>query len=276
MKKYAWLLIACFLFSNTAAFAGNAEIMMMPTRVVMDAQARYSTVQLKNIGKATGNFSVNLVDMEMTESGTIVPLAPNRTDPYSAIPYLHISPRSITLKPGESQVVRLVLRKPEALQTGEYRSHLRVKIENDNVEESENAANVEKKKGITVKTNLVIYVPVIFRHGETQFAAQIADPRLVYDKEGRVSLNLYLLREGNRSVLGDFSIIYKEAGGKSRLLQFYPGIAIYRPTNRRLVSIPIDLPKNTRLGDGTLEIRYSAQESEGGKILATKAINTIK
>ena len=34
------------------------------------------------------------------------------------------SPRQITLQPGTAQVVRLMVRKPEGLAEGEYRSHL--------------------------------------------------------------------------------------------------------------------------------------------------------
>src|ERR1017187_6387753 len=93
----------------------TAEITMLPTRIVMEKDDRFATVTVKNTGQATGNFTTELVDMQMKEEGMVVPVDAGQTDPYSAIPYVHLAPRSFTLKPGEDQNVRLLLRKPESL-----------------------------------------------------------------------------------------------------------------------------------------------------------------
>ena len=43
------------LLLPVAALAGNrAEVMMLPTRVVMGSDDRYATVVIKNVGQATG------------------------------------------------------------------------------------------------------------------------------------------------------------------------------------------------------------------------------
>jgi hypothetical protein len=265
---FKWLFVFAFLCTPWPLWAANqAEVMMLPTRVVMENKDRTATVVIKNVGQATGNFSVTLIDMKMEESGMVVPVEGEKSAEYSAIPYIRIAPRSMTLKPNESQNVRLMLRIPEGLENGEYRAHLRVKIENDNVDDSGQPINT-KDVAIAVKANLVLIIPVIIRHGETSLVMQIDSPKITHDSSGAPQLDMYLKREGNRSSMGDVSVNYSAASGKPQLLKFFPGVPVYRPTPRRFISIPLDVPKGVTLSSGSLHITYDAQEKEGGQTLA--------
>ncbi len=116
----------------------------------------------------------------------------------------------------------------------------------------------------------MLIIPVIFRHGETSYGIQIDAPKLSRDASGAAALEMYLLRTGNRSSMGDFSIDYIAPDGKSQLLKFFPGVPVYRPTERRFVSVPLDVPAGMNLKQGSLKIVYSEQEKEGGKVLAEK------
>lgn len=261
-----------FLLMPLPLWAGErAEVMMLPTRVVMENKDRYATVVIKNVGQATGNFSVGLIDMQMREDGMVVPVEEGTTAAYSAIPYVRIAPRSMTLQPGEVQNVRLMLRFPENLEDGEYRAHLRVKIENDNVDASGQPVT-SKEVTIAVRANLVLIIPVIVRHGDTSFAMQIESPKVSHDASGTPMLDMYLGRDGNRSSMGDISVNYVAADGKTQLLRFFPGVPVYRPTPRRFISIPLDVPKGMTLSTGSLHITYAAQEKEGGGVLAEKTM----
>jgi hypothetical protein len=244
--------------------------MMLPTRVIMENSDRFTTVVIKNVGNATGNFSVDMIDMEMKEDGLVVPLEEGKADAYSAIPYLRVAPRSITLKPGETQNVRVMLRKPETLAPGEYRSHMRVKLDNDNVEGTEeNEEKPVKEAQISVKANLVLIIPVIVRHGETTMSVKIDSPKLAHDAHGKPQLDLALLLEGTRSSMGDFVISYMASDNKSQVIKNFPGVPVYRSVARRQVSIPMDdIPAGVNLSTGKLDIVYQAQEKEGGKKLA--------
>jgi hypothetical protein len=277
MKKILFLLLAMTTLCPQISWAGQrAEVMVLPTRIVMENKDRYTTVIIKNTGDATGNFSVDMIDMTMQEDGMVVPLEKGGGDPYSAIPYLRIAPKSMVLKPGEAQNVRIMLRKPEGLQPGEYRSHIRVKIENDNVEpsrspgkEATQAPKAPKESQITVKTNLVLIIPVIVRNGETSLSLWMASPKIIRSAKGVPALKVTLLRQGNRSSMGDFNVTYNAPGGKPQIIKRFPGIPVYRSVNQRTVLIPMDdIPKGINLSTGKLDITYSAQEKEGGKKLA--------
>lgn len=271
MKTILWLLVVLGILLPQTAWANRAEIMLIPTRVVMENKDRYTTIVIKNIGNATGYFSVDMIDMAMKEDGIVVPLEEGKTDPYSAIPYLRAAPKSITLKPGEAQNVRVMLRKPDTLPAGEYRSHMRVKVEDDNVEATEaRAANPEQKDAqIQVKANLVLIIPVIVRHGETTLSVKIESPEILRDSKGRPQIGMSLLRDGTRSSMGDFTFSYTAPGGKAQQIKTFPGIPVYRSIARRQVVIPLDdIPAEVDLTKGKLDIVYSAQEKDGGQKLA--------
>lgn len=257
------------LLSPQLAWAERAQIMLLPTRIVMENSDRYVTVIVKNSGDASGNISIDLVDMVMRENGLVQLMEPG-SDPHSAIPYLRISPHSVTLKPQTSQNVRILLRKPQDLPAGEYRSHLKVTIENDNVEASEaNKASNTDATGISVKSKLAFTIPVIVRTGETAIAINFDAMKMMRNEQGKPVLNFALLREGNRSVMGDFTITHSKPGRKPDLIKTFPGIPIYRSTDRREVSIGLDdLPGDVDLTTGTLNVVFTAQEKEGGMKLA--------
>jgi hypothetical protein len=270
MKKLACLFLTLCLLLPHASWANRAEVLLLPTRVVMENGDRFTTVVVKNTGNATGNFSVGLVDMEMKDDGQVTPVDPAKPDPYSAIPYIRIAPKSITLKPGETQNVRIMVRKPETLPAGEYRSHLRVSLDNDNVDNTPDSAADPLSQGkkpeahIAVKANLVLIIPVILRNGDTTLNMKLEEPKVTYDAKGVPALTLAMLREGTRSSMGDFTITYAGADGHSQLIKTFPGVPVYRPLTKRTVSIPLDdIPKGTDLNHGKLEIVYTSQGKDG-------------
>jgi hypothetical protein len=258
-------LLACFM--PTLAFANRAEVMMLPTRVVMEDKDRFATVIVKNVGNATGDFTVELEDMKMLETGMVVPLDQGEKPQFSAMSMIHASPKSMTLKPGDAQRVMLLLRKPEGLEPGEYRTHLKVRLVNDNTDTPANTTG--KDAVIAVKAHLVIVIPVIVRHGATSYAMGISDPKLGRDEHGVPKVDMYLTREGNRSSMGDIKVTYLPAGGSPQVIKIFRGVSVYRPTARRFISVPLDeMPKGVTLGHGKLDIVYATQEKEGGKKIA--------
>jgi hypothetical protein len=255
------------------AMDDHAEMMLIPGRVLMNDKNSYASVVLKNHGHATGNYSVELVDLQMLENGNVVPIEQGQPAPYSALPYLHVVPRSMSLKPNEIQKIQLVLHKPPNLEDGEYRAHLKVRLVDENADGEKASVVTAKSVTISVKAHLVMIIPVIFRHGETSYTMQIDSPKLSRNASGIPIVEMYLVREGNRSSMGDISITHIAPDGKSQLLVFYPGVPVYRGTPRRFVSVPLqEIPKDVNLSTGSLKITYATPEDEQSKVLAETAL----
>src|SRR5262249_5809212 len=139
---------------------------------------RFQTVVVKNVGDAPGDYRVDLVDLKMRDDGAVVNYDAGETPQYSAVPYLRIAPKSMTLKPGETQNIRIILRKPDNLEPGEYRAHMRVLLVHENAAAS---GLIVKGQQITVRPNLAVTIPIILRNGKTTSTMSIDAPKLSRD-----------------------------------------------------------------------------------------------
>jgi hypothetical protein len=262
-----FLLALLTLAIATPAYAGRAETMLIPTRVIIKPEDRYATLVLKNTGDATGQYEISLVEMKMGEDGSILEIEQGQPAEYPASTFTHIAPRSVTVAPDASQTIRLLVRRPEGQEPGEYRSHIKVRVVNDNVE---GAGQEQPESGsITVKANLVLVIPLIVRTGEGSVSASLADVKLAREAEGgQQYIEMYIGREGNRSVMGDIKIL-QGSGSELKEVAALDGVPVYRPTARRLVKVPLDKP----LAPGPVIVRYQLQAAEGGTVLAETTLN---
>lgn len=254
MKKIAgWL--GVFFLLPSMAWAVSAELIVSPTRMVLTDRDRYATVSVKNPGDAIGRYRAEMVDAVMLEDGAVKMLGNGEKHDYSALNMIRVSPRSMTLRPGEYQTVRMLIKRPANLAEGEYRSHLKVRMTETNIDEKTGKpAAVEE--GISIRPKLVMVIPVIIRHGKTDFATKITNVILKQpDKNNphkRVGVTLTL--EGNQSAIGDFVLIHK-TGNAEKELTTYSGIAVYRGTPQRSIDIPLEaLPQG-----GSLRVEYRGQ-----------------
>lgn len=273
-------LLACLGFSATVlpsiAYADKASLMLFPTRFVLGPSEKTVTVDIINKGDARGSYRIELIDMLMPEDAAIRELKEGEVDPYSLKKYSRISPRRAELKPDGVQKVRINIRRPKDLPDGEYRSHLKVTLIEDNLD----AVEEEKAKenvSIKIKSRLAFTIPIIVRQGETYYRVAITDASVFYTKtdEGKDSpmLNILLAHEGTRSSMGDIKVYHIDPSGKSTVVNFHPGIAVYRTTDKRRIRVPLSLPEGQKLDKGQLRITYVEKENEGGKLIAEKVLD---
>ena len=257
------------------AHAGRAELMLAPTRFVLDGTQRTVAVDVINKGNATGSYRIEIVDMAMPEVGAIREIPEGQNDPYSLKAYARISPRKVILKPGEVQKVRILLRTPRDLKDGEYRSHLKVTLTEDNLDEAE-VNKPSKNLAIVIKPRLAFTIPIILRHGETHYKVGIEQARVYYadedTKKASPMLQMEFSHEGNRSSMGDITVTHISLAGKATELTYFPGIAIYRSADRRRVSIPLNVPAGVDLTTGKLQISYKAQQREGSGVITSTTV----
>lgn len=250
--------------------------MLFPTRFVLGPEDRTVTVDIVNKGDATGAYRIELIDMVMPEDGSIRQLDEGETDPYSLKKFARISPRRAEIRPDGVQKVRINIRRPRGLADGEYRSHLKVTLTENNLDNADEEA-ARDKVSIRIKSRLAFTIPIIIRQGETSYHVAIKDASLYYADadNGKQSpmLNLLLTHEGTRSSMGDIKVYHIAPGGKSTVVSFHPGVAVYRTAALRRVRIPLSIPMGLTLDKGQLRITYVEKEDEGGKLIAEKVLD---
>lgn len=253
------LLIAAFATAPASAQAGGS--MIFPKRVVFTGRVRSAEVTLVNPGPLPVTYRVELIDQRMTSTGSLEP--PSEPVERSATGLLRYSPRQVTVLPGTSQIVRLLLRKPADLQEGEYRAHLlcRALPPEDAVSDIETL-----KDGKALEVRLIplpaVSIPVIVRHGE-DLRASVLLSGLALDSDA-ASLAFRLEREGGASVYGDLIATFQPAGtGPERVVARARGIAVYAEipaVEQRLVLST----GGDALAGGRLRLRFTSRPDDDG------------
>ena len=253
-----------------SAFAAS-ELMVSPTRVVFEGRTRSATVTLANTGDATGRYRVSFIQRQMTESGKLAEVKEGTPGNY-VDDLVRFSPREVTLPPGQSQVVRLLLRKKSSLQDGEYRSHMLFQSLPD-----PNATSIQAltdKSGDTLQVQLIpivgISIPVIVRQGSLHASGSLSNLQFQPAKNAQqpAQLTMTLKREGDRSLYGDFRVMFTPDNGKPLMVAQANGLALYTPNAQRKVNLTLQAPAGVQLKRGELHVSYleSGQDAGSGLI----------
>ncbi|NHZ97512.1 molecular chaperone [Massilia sp. CCM 8734] len=244
-----------------------AGLMLNPTRVVFAKNQRAAQVELINSDSTPATYRISLVNRRMTESGEFTSADTAGPDERFADAMLSFSPRQVTLQPGTAQVVRVMLRKPEALAAGEYRSHLHF----EKLADRSSATSVEQhganaqQIGVVLNSLIGASIPVIVRH-QTE-GASVTLGALALQKSGQgAQLVFQIARSGDSSVYGDISAAFTPQGGAEQVLARAAGIAIYTPNPMRKASLA--MPAGVNLARGTVHLRYRERAEAGGALLA--------
>jgi P pilus assembly chaperone PapD len=249
------------------------QLMVAPTRIIFEARDRTAKVNLVNNGQETATYRLEFTRKRMTKDGKFLDVDKPLPGELFCDQMIRFSPRQVTLPPGQSQTIRLILRKPANLAAGEYRSHLLFrsipKTSTSSIE------SIDKKKSEKLKIELTpvlgISIPVIVRHGKTEATVSIDDIVLGKSQNNQPAVRFSLKREGNASVYGDLSVTFIKADGKNMTLSKANGISVYSPNSERIVALPLYIPKGVSLHSGKLVIEYKRPVEQGGGLLAKQS-----
>jgi len=256
-----------------AVVEAGPQLLVAPTRVVIEGRTRTASVNLVNRGDKTGTFRLTFERKRMTETGRIVAIEQSKPGEIFADQMIRYAPRQVTLSPGQSQVIRLMVRKPANLPDGEYRSHLLFQgIPQDSGKSIQSqSAGKSNTLNVEIIPVLGVSIPVIVRQGKTQATVTLENLQLENrSKDGtKASLVFRAKRSGSQSIYGDFTVFFTpDKGGKKVVVSRINGLAIYTPNVERIVSLQLKGPDNVKLDSGTIEVVYNEPESAGQKELA--------
>ena len=254
--------------ARPAAAQGFGDLVVSPTRVELEGRNRSATVTLTNRGAETALFRISLIAMEMDEKGNLKAVDQPPAGMKTAEELVRYAPRQVDIPPGGTQTVRLILRKPTDLASGEYRSHMFFRA----VPPEDAGRAIDEKSnqgGISIKLTPIfgITIPVIVRHGDLGLKVAMSDFAVVPDKD-RKKLTFKLTRGGEKSAYGDIKVEYLPAGGGTPVVVGeVTRLAVFTPNTDRMVEVPLVAPPGTTLGKGMLKVLY--REVDGDTTLAS-------
>lgn len=256
---------------------GLGDLLVAPTRIVLDDSDRYAQLSLVNIGTATATYRISFTELEMAPSGELRTISDPAEAFMPASKLVRYSPRQIVLQPNVAQTVRLQVRRPADLPEGEYRSHLLFRAipppETSVEGEKEEAASSGDTTGLSVRLVPLygITIPVIIRHGETSVSVHLTNLLLVNSPDGTLALDVEISREGNRSVYGNLEVTHHPATGPSRVVGAINGLGVYTPLSYREARIPLRSEEGPIEG-GYLEVEFRQGEGGENELLARERL----
>ena len=277
-RGLAGAVIVSLLWGIACQARAMGNLMVTPTRVMFEQRTRSAQVTLVNQGSETADFRISFIRQNMLENGDFVPLDEDAEGLFSD-PMIRFSPRQVKLPPGQSQVVRLMLRKPRDLADGEYRSHMLFQALPPATSSSvEKIAGDQNQDGITIELIPIVGVsiPVIVRHGDLQSRVELSDARLLPPSGGetvpRLAVNIE--RSGNRSAYGDIRVTFTPAGGQPLVVAQANSVAVYANLDRRRFQMPLNLPAGYSLANGVLDIAFLAPGTDAatGTLASTRIV----
>jgi hypothetical protein len=260
---------------------GFGDVNLFPKRVVIDGRRQIATVGLYNKTANEGDYEISVVDMAMTPEGRLIPFNNGLTEEQkagvkTASPFLRYSPRRVTLRGSESQVVRIMARASSEIEPGEYRSHFNVTaIPRDNgdgfsIDDAVGGAE-QTGIGVTIRPRFGISIPVIVRIGETTLDVGVREAALLTAQDGSQAVGIILTRSGNRSAFGDIVVT---TNGSDVPVTEARGVGIYPEVGERQIILPLnpDFDKSLLVSGRTLSITYTDDDVDPGKTLAEHSL----
>jgi P pilus assembly chaperone PapD len=273
MNNWTRSILAASLFAAplialpTSANAGVGDLLVAPTRVVLDGR-KGAEIILNNIGDEPATYRVSIEFRRMTETGDLVDVTTPTDADLKAQDMIVYAPRKVTLAPREPQAIHLSARPPQGLPDGEYRVHLLFRAIPPATPVVQAAG--EELKGVQFKLTPVygVTIPIIVRLGTLQAKAAIADVHLE-NKQGGPAVGLDLVRSGTRSTFGEVRVL--KAGIKDPIA-VSRGVAIYTEIGKRHVSVPI-AEAYKAAASGPVTVEYLETYDDGTQLMAeTQAV----
>ena len=250
----------------------QGQLMVAPTRVVFEGRERVAQVNIMNTGDETATYRISFVRKRMNETGDFQEIETAQPGERFSDEMIRFSPRQVVLPPGKSQTVRLLLRKPRGVETGEYRSHMLFQHVPEMKEQSVETMAGGKAEGLRIELTPVIgiTIPVIVRHGATDVNVALAGLRMIppTPAEPRRLLGFDIQRYGSRSAYGDLTVYFEPERGEKVVIGRANGVAVYTPNALRKVRLVLEPPPGVSLTKGRIYMTYRERPEEGGALLA--------
>lgn len=183
----------------------QANLLVSPTHLTFTDRQRSEKIVIINTGEVTRSYRIGWKQMQALPQGGYKTLDEVQAKSFNtASDMIRYSPRQVTLRAGERQVIKLALRRPKGLAKGEYRSHLMLTALPPKNENSEDNGS------INLKLLLSYTLPVTVRQGEsTPPQAEINKLNLSFDKaRQKTYIDLSFLRHGEFSAKGNIKVYF--------------------------------------------------------------------
>lgn len=248
------------------SFQVNASLLISPTRVSFDSRERNKEIIVVNTSDEVRSYALTWDEKKQNERGLYEDLDKDEANVFNtASPYLRFSPRRITLSPGESQRVKLLLRRKANMPTEEFHSHLKFTL----IPTSVTAPSDSEQEGISIRMNFFLNyaIPIIIKNHRNTPEVNLLSATYIREASGESFGNVELKLENlnQTSSHGNFTVYFKPQGGS----EFEPvgydnAVNIFHEIDTMTRSIPLVKPVTTP--NGRFKLVFEGKEEYTNKV----------
>jgi hypothetical protein len=271
MNNKVFFLIILITGLLASSLYAQGDLLITPNRLVFKPNKVKEIINLVNTGSTKETYLVSFVERSMNENGSFTIVTKPEPGQNFAQPHLRIYPRTITLKPGEGQVVMLQRRRNSKNQTGEYRSHLYFRSTTDYSALGKTINDTVTGVSVKLRPIFGMTIPVIFHSGKVSATATLSELKLESEKNIN-KINFTLNRVGNKSLYGDFTVEYFPVKGKSTTIAKINGVAIYTTIKKRFMSLNLPTTPLINFKEGTIKVIYKTRPGEQKQSIFAESI----
>jgi P pilus assembly chaperone PapD len=273
--RFNWMVRPVIGLTILAGLAGNPAhangFLLAPTRLFFEGPARSQELTIMNQTNRTQTYRMRIEDRRLRENGEYEVIT-DPADPSVASSMLRLSVRQVVVPAQSSATIRVLLRKPSGLATGEVRSHLIVS-ELPIVAPPSLEADPSGAISIAITTVFGISIPVLVRTGATAATVSKVEAKREPVPEHPEVENVAVRLEatGNRSMFLDLSLVPARQRRGDPIMRAR-GVAIYSPVGARTISLGLNAEQTAKVRAGNVLLQYQEVDKDGSPVGAAKEV----
>lgn len=247
MKK----LFTLFIFLKCSVVFATTQV--YPTRVIFDDKERATTISVRNRGAVEESYTIKAVFFRMGANGSLEMIDNPTKEERSLVEYIRFSPRRITLKPNEEQVIRLMLKNTAALPPGDYRAHLRI-LPNDTLPAA--SLTNEQKVEMQLQAKIAVSISTFYYKGDVKILGELSQFNISKDPvaPNNLKFKVKLGNTGSTFLIGSFKLFYLEKDKPEKQIGFINGIFSYIP--ERTIEYSFEPTEQIDLTKGRVVLKF--------------------
>ena len=187
MTNFLKTLFIATVISASFISTAQAEILVAPTRVVLENGERSTELVLVNKGTEEAAYRVSVENRRMLIDGSMETAEDAQPAENFAKDFIRFTPRRVILEPGGKQTIRISVQ-TSGLEPGEYRSHLRLQSAPLSAGKTLESVSQTTTDGISIQLIAIrsITLPIIARVGKLDASVKIDTASLDVDYATRI------------------------------------------------------------------------------------------
>jgi hypothetical protein len=275
------LLLSLPIFVLCLGSLAAKAVQISPPRVVIGQDKKTSYVYIKNDSDKARTFRFRWKNLAMDKDGNLRNLdavdASLVPDFKPAEEYIRFSPRRTTLRPGETQRVTFLVRRPADMVDGEYRSHFVVEQAPKVTNEFEAEIATEEAPtatGVGVKMLVSRAFPIYLLHGNAHASLALDNAQLKLNPntgtEGQSThmVDLDFSKTGNRSIIATADILC----GNTSISRAPRLFAVYAEADRRSETVFVDPSLAANCNDMRVVVKAHQDDQLAGQTLVESLV----